>query len=412
MKYGCIGEHLKHSFSKEIHNALCSYEYELCEVKAEELSDFLSGGDFLGINVTIPYKEKVISHLHYIDDAARHIGAVNTVVNRDGKLYGYNTDAYGMTELIRHAGIDLSGKKVAILGTGGTSKTARYVATKLGAAEILTVSRSKKEDAISYSELYKLHTDCDIIINTTPSGMFPGGYEKPISLEAFHALSGVVDVVYNPLVTPLVREAIENNIPAVGGLYMLVAQAARTAEIFTDTRFPESTVGEIYKDILGKKKNIVLIGMPSSGKTTVGKILAQKLSRNLYDTDLMVEAEACRKIPELFSIIGEEGFRELEANEVAEASSYLGVVIATGGGAVLRKKNIFALKQNGKIYFLDRPKELLCPTEDRPLSKNREAMEKRFSERYPIYMAAADCTVDCDRSPEEIAEYIIADFYK
>ena len=266
MKYGCIGEHLKHSFSKEIHNALADYEYEIREIERENLSSFAEKKDFLAINVTIPYKELIMPHMYYIDGHARSIGAVNTVVNRGGLLYGYNTDFYGMSMLIRHAGVEIEGKKVVILGTGGTSKTSLAVAEALGARKIIRVSRTAREDAISYEEIYLCHTDADVIINTTPSGMFPNIFDAPVDISKFPTLSGVIDAVYNPLRTPLILAAKERGIAAEGGLYMLVAQAVRASEIFIDTKYDESETERVYEKIKREKENVVLVGMPASGK--------------------------------------------------------------------------------------------------------------------------------------------------
>jgi shikimate dehydrogenase len=273
MRYGLLGEVLGHSFSKSIHNTLGDYPYDLIEVKKDELDAFMRAKDFAGLNVTIPYKESVIPYLDHIDEAAKAIGAVNTIVNRDGKLYGYNTDFYGMARLIYHAKISLAGMKVIILGTGGTSKTAMAVAKSLGAREILIVSRSCGEDVITYEELYESHTDADVLINTTPVGMFPNSDNFPVEIGRFSSLVGVIDAVYNPLRTPLIVEAKKRKIKAEGGLYMLVAQAVRASEIFLNTQYDERTVDKLWRRMIREKENIVLIGMPASGKSTVGRIL-------------------------------------------------------------------------------------------------------------------------------------------
>ena len=412
MKYGCIGEHLKHSFSKEIHNALTDYEYEIREIERDKLSDFAEKKDFRAINVTIPYKELIMPHMYYIDEHAASIGAVNTVVNRDGLLYGYNTDFFGMSMLIRHAGVDIKGKKVVILGTGGTSKTSVAVAKALLADKIIRVSRTAREDAISYGELYEKHTDADVIINTTPSGMFPNIFDTPVDISKFPALSGVIDAVYNPLRTPLILAARKNGIAAEGGLYMLVAQAVRASEIFIDTKYEEDTAERIYSKIKREKENIVLIGMPASGKSTVGALLAEKLSRPLIDTDKLIEARAQMAIPEIFEKFGEKEFRRLETEAIKEASAQNSSVIATGGGAVLKEENVTALKENGRIYFIDRPLEALIPTVDRPLSKTKEAITERYNERYGIYCSSADVRVDADCSAQSVAEKINGEFEK
>ncbi len=412
MKYGLIGEHLGHSFSREIHMRFRDYEYELCEVKPSEFDAFMMRRDFLAINVTIPYKELVVPYLYYIDDKAKEIGAVNTVVNKNGKLYGYNTDFLGMRALFSHAGISLENKKVAVLGTGGTSKTAVAVAKDGGALGTVKVSRRMQEDAITYAELYRDFSDVEIIINTTPSGMYPNNYDCPIDLSRLPKLEGIIDAVYTPVRTLLVSEAMRRGIPSEGGLYMLVEQAVRASEYFLDDKAPEGIVDEIYRELKLKKENIILIGMPASGKSTVGTLIAEKLSRELIDTDTEIIKAAGMPIPEIFEKYGEEHFRNLESEVIFENAKRSGVIIATGGGAVLRPENIYALKENGRVYFLDRAPEKLIPTEDRPLSSTREAIERRYSERYDIYCSSADVRVDGDGTPEEVATEVLGDFCK
>ncbi len=412
MKYGCIGEKLKHSFSKEIHEAFAGYKYELLELAPCEVETYIKGKSFKAINVTIPYKETVIPYLDYIDPAARAIGAVNTVVNKCGKLYGYNTDFYGMKELIAYAGVTLAGKKVVILGTGGTSKTARAVADSLGAGAIITVSRTASDSAIDYDELKRSHTDADVIINTTPVGMYPKIDGQAVILSEFKKLSGVIDVVYNPLRTKLISEAKRLGIPALGGLYMLVAQAVRASEIFLDTAYPDGVTESVYKKLLSEKENIVLIGMPSSGKTTVGRMISEKIGRDFIDTDEELVRKEGRDIPSIFSDMGEDYFREAEKRAVKEVSALTGKVIATGGGIVTRWENVENLRMNGKIFFIDRPKDALIPTEDRPLSKSKDAMEKRYAERYPLYCKASNVRIDADATAEEVKDRIIRSFFE
>lgn len=412
MKYGLIGEHLKHSFSKEIHNVLGGYEYELKEIPKEKFPEFMEKRDFIAINVTIPYKEQVIPYLYYIDDHAKEIGSVNTIVNRDGLLFGYNTDFYGMKMLVSHAGVDLAGKKVAILGTGGTSKTANAVAKSLSAKEVITVSRKCGDGVITYDELYNSHKDTEIIINTTPLGMYPEIYKKPIDIQMFPNLSGVIDAVYNPLRTPLIEDAKVLGIPAEGGLYMLVSQGVRASEIFIDTEYEKGTLNEVFEKLRTEKENIVLIGMPSSGKSTVGKYLSQQFNRRFIDTDLYIEEKEGMSIPEIITTMGEEKFRQIEHDAVLEVSKETGVIIATGGGVPLKKENIMALSENGRIYFIDRPLHLLFPTTNRPLTSTREALEKKFKERYDIYKSSADVRIDADCSIPEVIEKIMGDFLK
>lgn len=411
MKYACIGEHLKHSFSKEVHNALADYEYEIREIPKTELDSFMQKRDFLGINVTIPYKQDVIPYLSEIDDAAKQIGAVNTIVNKNGELFGYNTDFYGMCELFKHAGISVFGKKAAILGSGGTAKTAKAVLTFLGASKIITVSRSDKDGAVSYGELYEKHADIDIILNTTPVGMYPDTQKSPVELSKFKKLSGVIDAIYNPLRTKLVSEALNIGIRAEGGLFMLVAQAVRASEIFLDKKYGNTLLLKVYEKILAEKENTVLVGMPSSGKTTLGKALAESLSREFYDSDAEIE-KIHGNISDIFALMGEDTFRCYETEILNELSKKNGVVIATGGGAVLRQENVFNLKMNGKIVFLDRALEDLTPTRDRPLSKDYEALKKRFYERYPIYDSVCDLKVEVKGTPDELSKKIKERLFK
>ena len=418
MKYGLIGEHLPHSFSKEVHAKIADYTYELHEIEKEALDAFMKKKEFTAINVTIPYKKDVIPYLYEIDENAKRIGAVNTIVNKDGKLYGYNTDFFGMRALIHKLDLDFSGKKVVILGTGGTSNTAIAVAESLGAKEIVTVGRTAKKDVITYEELYRLHTDAEFIVNTTPCGMFPypDGNETiagtPIDLEAFPQLKGVMDAVYNPLRTNLVMNAIEKGIPAGGGLYMLVAQAVIASEKFLDTSFDPSLNDSIFHEIYKSKENIVLSGMPGSGKSTVGKILASMLNRPFIDTDEEIVRLTGKEISDIFAERGEKEFRQIEAATISRVSSeHQGAVIATGGGAILRDDNVRALKRNGKIYFLNRPIENIVPTADRPLALDRAALKARFEERYERYLSTCDKEIKTVESAEQTAKIIKEYFF-
>ncbi len=408
--YGCIGEKLGHSFSKEIHNALTDYEYNIIEIPKDKLDDFMREKSFKAINVTIPYKELVIPHLYEIDAHAKKIGAVNTVVNRDGRLYGYNTDFYGLSELIRHAGIEVKGKSVAILGAGGTSKTALAVASALGAKEVLIVSRRSENGAISYEELYKNHSDIDIIINTTPVGMYPNIDKFPIALEAFTNLSGVIDAIYNPLRTPLVLKAREIGIKAEGGLYMLVAQAVRASEIFLDITYPSDTLDKVYKKILREKENIVLIGMPASGKSTVGKLISEELARTLLDTDSIIEEKTGEKISDIFARYGEKHFRDIESEVAKEIAQKNSSVISCGGGLILRPENVFELRKNGRLFFIDMPLERLIPTSDRPLASDRKKIEERYKERYELYKSIADKIISVKGDAISVKEEILGSF--
>ncbi len=419
MKYGLIGEHLPHSFSKEIHAKIAPYEYELHELRKEEIESFMEEHNFIGINVTIPYKQTVIPYLDEIDEMAKKIGAVNTIVNRNGRLCGYNTDFYGMKSLIERLNLDFTKKKVLILGTGGTSKTAHAVTESLGAHEIITVGRSEKDGVISYETAYRYHNDAAFIINTTPCGMFPypDGKEDmagtPIDISKFSKLEGVVDAIYNPLRTNLIMNALERGIPAAGGLYMLVAQAIKAAEYFMDKPLDISLYEKIYSEILASKENIVLSGMPGSGKSTVGKALSQALDREFIDTDQEIIKKAGKEITDIFAEVGNDGFRIIEAEVVADtANKTQGAVIATGGGAILRDDNVRALKRSGRIYFLNRSLDCIMPTEDRPLAKDREALENRFRERFPRYLSTCDKEIVSDEILEHTVFAIMEDFTK
>lgn len=407
MEYGCIGRKLGHSFSKIIHNMLCDYSYELYELEPDELDGFLTKRDFKAINVTIPYKQDVIPYLYYIDDNAKAIGAVNTIVNRGGKLYGYNTDFSGLSALLKKSGIDPRGKKAAVLGTGGTSKTAAAVLSALGAKEIIKVSRSKGDGVVTYDELYRSHADTEIIINTTPCGMYPDIGVAAADITRLPALCGVADAVYNPLRSELVSTALEKGINAVGGLYMLVAQAVFAAEHFCDCEFDKSEIDRIHSVLLAQKQNIVLIGMPASGKTTLGKMLAKSLDREFIDTDAEIVKSEGKSIPEIFAADGECGFRRIESRIIKAVSAKSSVVIATGGGAVLDPVNVRFLKQNGVIVLLDRPIEDIPATPDRPLSNDREKLERLYKERMPIYTAAADKRVSITGTKEQNRDRIL-----
>ena len=412
MEYGCIGEHLIHSFSKDIQGILAAYPYELKDIPMGCLDGFIQNRDFKAINVTIPYKQDVIPYLKETEPMAAMIGAVNTVVNRDGQLYGYNTDFGGMCALIRRAGIDLRGKKVLILGTGGTSRTAMAVAQHLGAASVCRVSRSEKPGALTYDSVKQSHPDAQILINTTPRGMFSRESGMAIDPALFPQLSGVIDAVYNPLRTEFVLKARKMGIPAAGGLYMLVAQAVLASEIFLNTKYPEDTFEKVYRKIKSGKENIVLTGMPGSGKTSVGRLLAQRLGRPYWDVDECITGGTGMTPGQIITNRDEAAFREIEADTIRQLSFETGAVIATGGGAVLRTENVDALRMNGRIFFLDRPLAQLIPTADRPLSSTKEAIVQRYNERYPIYVSTADAVIPNESTPEAAAGLVERSFFQ
>ena len=405
-KYGCIGKKLTHSFSKEIHAQLADYEYELMELSEEELPSFFAKREFCAINVTIPYKQTVIPYLDEISPIARRIGAVNTIVHRDGKLYGDNTDYTGLKALTTRLNLDFRNKKVLVLGTGGTSKTARAVATDLGAAQVLTVSRQASAEHITYPQAMTDHTDAHIIINTTPCGMYPNVHETPIDLSPFSHLEGVVDVVYNPLRTHLVLDAKAHGLTAEGGLYMLVMQAVAAVEIFTGDAIEPHVADHVFASVLQSKENVVLIGMPGSGKSTVGKQLSID-GYTFVDTDAEIEARCGCTIKELIATKGEAYFRDVEAAVIRDVSAVCGRIIATGGGAILREENVQNLQHNGKLFFLDTPLDRLCATEDRPLSDTADKLANLYAQRIDRYRAIADVVVPTMATPSEAAAYIL-----
>lgn len=408
MQYGCIGEKLGHSFSAEIHAMLGSHPYELRELAQADLPAFLEKKDFRGINVTLPYKQAVIPFLDEIDPAAREIGAVNTIVNRDGRLCGYNTDFYGLKTLLEAIGVPLRGKTVAILGTGGTSLTACAVAKAMGAGEILRVSRRAGENRIPYADFYRDHAArVQILINTTPVGMYPNPDACPAELDRLPALEAVADPIYNPLRSDLILGALARRIPAQGGLLMLTAQAVRASELFTEQVYPAGTAEHICAELTERKENLILSGMPGSGKTTVGRLLARKIGRAFLDLDEEITRRLGKTPADLIAGDGEAAFRDIETAVLREVSAGLsGSVLALGGGTVLREENVTMLRRNGRICFLDRPVSDLLPTPDRPLSATREALEKRYAERIDRYLDTADLRVAGFRTPEEAAEII------
>ena len=404
-KYGCIGKKLTHSFSKEIHAKLADYAYDLIELAEEEIAPFFEKKDFAAINVTIPYKQTVIPYLDSISEVAERIGSVNTIVNKDGKLCGYNTDYYGMKALIERIGIDLTGKKVLVLGTGGTSKTAHVVAADLGAAEILTVSRRKNDRYITYEEAVQKHADANVIINTTPSGMYPDCESRPVDITKFTQLIGVLDVVYNPLCTNLVLDAKQRGIKAEGGLYMLVMQAVVAVERFLDTTIAKEVADQVFASIYASKENVILTGMPGSGKSTVGKCLNIE-GFEFIDTDEEIEKRCGCSIKELIQEKGEAYFRALETEVIREVSSMNCRIISTGGGAVLNEENARTLKRNGKLYFLNADLSRLQATDSRPLSDTQEKLARLYTERMGIYTGTADVVVPDLMTPQDEAIYI------
>ncbi len=410
MEYGLIGEKLGHSFSAEIYPKIIKdIQYELVELPKENVEDFIKNKAYKGVNVTIPYKQTVIPFLDYIDDAAKEINAVNTIVNKNGKLYGYNTDFGGLLALFKKKIDNLTGKKVLILGDGGTSNTTKAVLKHLNAKEVYVVSLNPQCEKISYQDAKTLHNDANVIVNATPVGMYPNVTGMALDISDFNCLELVVDVVYNPLRTDLALAAAKRNIPAINGLYMLVAQAVLAAGHFTGQELSSTIIDEIFKEIVANKRNIVLIGMPGSGKTTIGKVLAQKLNRRFVDTDELIVKSTGKQIPEIFTSYGEAEFRRIESEVAREVSLENGLIIATGGGMVLNQTNINHLKHNGVVFFLDRPLNELLPTPDRPLANDKESIIKRYNERIDLYNASNDFAVKVI-GPNDTADEIIRIF--
>lgn len=402
MEYGLIGLSLKHSFSKEIHEKIGHYPYELKELNEKEFIVFMKKKEFKGINVTIPYKEKVIDYLDYISPEAKEIQAVNTIINHNGKLYGYNTDYLGLKEMLSYFQIPIMEQNVMILGSGGTSKTALKVCKDLKAKAITIVSRNRKENSITYNDLNLFYDSAHIIINTTPCEMYPNNQQKMISLQPFKVLKGVVDVIYNPLRTNLILESKKKNLLCCNGLYMLIAQAFYASQLFLNKTLDKSILSQFYTSLTHYKENIVLTGMPSSGKTTIGKLLSKIYQRDFYDVDDEIEKKVKMDIPTFFEKFGEVRFREIESEIIDELSKKNHIVIATGGGSILKESNISYLKQNGRIYFLDCSLKRLIATSSRPLSSTPEKLKKLFEDRYLIYKKTCDVRIDANQSIEDI----------
>ncbi len=394
MEFALIGEKLGHSFSKPIHEFFGNDKYEIVEIEKGNLNNFFKNSDFKGINVTIPYKKDVMKFCDTISDEAISIGSINTIVRKNNKLHGFNTDIYGFLSSADSISIDFKGKKTLIFGSGGTSSTVLYAVRARGGLPIV-ISRNGENN---YSNLEK-HYDADIIVNTTPVGMYPNFDGSICDLSRFNNLSGVIDVVYNPLRTRLLQQAKELSIPHIGGMHMLVSQAKRAEELFFDRSIDINTQS-VIKKIENNIENIVLIGMPGSGKTTIGRIIADKLCMQFVDTDKMIVDRAKMSIPEIFEKFGEEHFRKIESDCIKEVSVLKKVVISSGGGAILNSENVANLKMNSKIVFIDRDIDKLA-VKGRPLSANLDAVCKLADIRIPIYKAISDVKIDNNRSIDD-----------
>ena len=400
-KFGLLGEKLSHSYSPEIHEILGDYEYKLYEVERDGLDAFFAECELDGFNVTIPYKRDVMKYLSGISDTARLMGAVNTVVRRDGGFFGDNTDAYGFEYTVRKSGIAVKGKKALVLGSGGASGTAVRVLEQMGAREVVIISRSGENN---YSNLDR-HYNADVIVNTTPVGMYPETDKAPLDLTPFKSLSGVVDVIYNPARTSLLSQAEELKVPCINGLPMLVAQAKRAAELFEDREIDDAVIDKITRALEGKMKNITLIGMPGSGKSTVAEKLAKMLGRELVDSDTEVEVANGMKIPEIITNMGEAEFRRLETQALEKLCRGSGKIIATGGGCVTVDENYKILRQNSVIVWIKRDLDKLA-TKGRPLSAKNGVYEL-FERRCALYEKFADFEVDNNKTPDITAERIL-----
>ncbi len=418
MKYGLIGEHLGHSFSKQIQTRIAEienvkdYDYQLVELDKEEFKEFMEKKDFKGINVTIPYKKDVIPYLDEMDESAKAIGAVNTIINVDGKLKGYNTDFGGFLYMVKAHDVHMEGKKVLIIGNGGACAAVKAVCKHENAKDIVIVSRSANRGAIGYDEMYTSHLDADIVVNTSPVGMFPNIVNAPIDVSWFHKLECVLDVVYNPILTRLCFEAQEADIKRVIGLEMLIAQAKYTFEIFENMSFDDSIIDEIKKEMLKDRCNIVLIGMPSAGKTTIGKMLEEKLGKEFFDLDDMIIAKAGKSIPEIFQESGEAGFRAIETEVAIEAGKMNNKIIATGGGVVKHKVNMDFLRLNGITIFIDRDIDKLISSDpNRPLSNSKQALQQMYKERYPLYQKYAAYIAVNNANIEETVDDIVNTYH-
>ena len=401
MKCGLLGRKLGHSYSPQIHSHLGAYSYALFEKEPEKLEAFLRNGAFTGINVTIPYKKDLIPYLDELSPTARKMGSVNTVVRRaDGTLFGHNTDYFGFTSLVKHSGIPVEGKKVLVLGSGGTSNMAVTALKGLGAQPIV-ISRSGENN---YGNLH-LHADASVIVNATPVGMYPNTGVSPIDLKQFSHLEGVLDVVYNPARTQLLLDAEALGIPCENGLWMLVAQAKEASEYFTGTSLPDTCIEKIHRILTHQMKNIILIGMPGCGKTTIGTLLAKKLGRTVVDADEKIVELAGKSIPEIFTQDGEEAFRATETAALEALGKQSARVISTGGGCVTRQRNYPLLHQNGYLVWLERDLTLL-PTDGRPLSQST-ALTDMYKVRKPMYEAFADIRVENSGAPEDTVREIL-----
>lgn len=404
MEYGLLGKKLGHSFSPEIHGYFGGYAYGLFEKSEEELGTFLTDGAWKGLNVTIPYKKTVIPYCDELSERACVIGSVNTMYRRNGRIYGDNTDYDGFLYMVSRLGVSVSGKKALILGNGGAALTVRAVLRNLGAAKLVVISRTGEDN---YDNIQR-HYDADIIVNTTPVGMYPDNGNAVISLKNFTNCTAVLDLIYNPLKTALILEAEELRINCAGGLSMLVAQAKRACELFQDTRIDAARTEEVIKKLRDRVQNIALIGMPGCGKTTVGRELAKRLAKTFVDIDEVIAMRAGKSIPQIFADSGEAAFRKMETEVLRKFSKEKGQVIATGGGIVTTPDNRALLRQNSTVIYIDRSIDEL-PTDGRPVSQSR-SLHRIYDERVHAYRTWSDFTVknaEVSACVEKITEVLL-----
>ncbi len=405
VKCGLIGEKLSHSFSPQIHRELADYSYSLFEMPESEVGNFLRSKKFDATNVTIPYKKTVMPFLDEISEEARRIGSVNTITRTARGLRGDNTDYYGFSYMVKKSGIEIKGKRVLILGTGGAALTANTVCADMGAECITHVSRTGD---VNYENVYSLCAEYEVVVNCTPVGMYPHNLVSPIILERLKNCIGVIDMIYNPAKTKLLLDAERLSIPYINGLSMLVAQAKRACELFLDERIDNGEIDRITDKIANETSNVILVGMPGCGKSTVGRLLSEITGRELIDTDEMISASSGRTPSEIINLYGEEEFRKIEHVEVANAGKLSGKIISTGGGVVTRRENFDALRQNGVVVFIHRGIDKLA-TVDRPLSQ-RNRLCDMYSIRMPLYREICDLEVSNDGTAEECANEILEKF--
>ena len=401
MKCGLLGRKLGHSYSPAIHSYLGDYDYRIIEKEPDELEDFLASGEFRGLNVTMPYKKTVIPYLAELSPIAQKLGAVNTIVRReDGSLWGHNTDYFGFQTMLRSTGLDVAGKKCLVLGSGGASNTVCHV-LKEQQARVTVISRTGIDN---YDNLDK-HRDASVIVNTTPVGMFPAAEGCPVNLDHFPCLEGVLDLIYNPARTVLLMEAEKRGLVTCNGLLMLVAQAKEAAQHFTGAAIPDSKITEIHRILRQQMENIILIGMPGCGKSTVGRLLAEKLCKKFADSDTWVEETSGCSIPDIIATQGEKAFRELETQALDSLGRQSGLVIATGGGCITQERNYLLLRRNGTVIWLTRQLDKL-PTQGRPLSQ-QHSLDTLYAVRTPLYDRFADIVVDNDGSLESTFDLLL-----